>query len=263
LPGTDKPTLLKPGADLLCQVFRLAPGKPEIINYIEDFEKGIFSYTISLPILHRDTGALISTGVGGANNHEIKYKYRNTEQDGEKIKIVNPEPADQQNTLIKMATKRAYIDAVIKATGASRVFAEDVENMSWLMPERASNKQLYYIKTFFKGMKEEELFVEIGNIIGRIPNSWEDITREEATKIIDVKKNAREAGKKVEKNQENVNNAEYVCSNCNVNITQAVAAYSEKHFGKRLCTKCQKAEKEKSGNNTQADPADDPDLPWN
>ncbi len=235
ISGTDKPTLLKPGADLLCQVFRLAPGKPEIIKCIEDFEKGIFSYTISLQILHRDTGGLVSTGIGSANSQEIKYKYRNADQGGKKVKIVNPEPADQQNTLVKMAAKRAYIDGVIKATGASRMFMEDAENMSWLAPEKASSKQISYLKTLFKGMKTEDIFVEIEDILGRIPDGWEDITRDEATKIIEVKK--KEAGKR--KNPETTDSMEYVCTNCQVKITQAVATYSDRKFGKHLCVKCQ------------------------
>ena len=89
IPGTDKPTLLKPGADLLCQVFHFASSEPKIMSSIEDFEKGIFSYTVSIPILHRDTGILVSVGIGSANSYEVKYKYRYVE-DGEKVRITNP-----------------------------------------------------------------------------------------------------------------------------------------------------------------------------
>ncbi|AEE95313.1 hypothetical protein [Mahella australiensis] len=230
IPGTDKPTLLKPGAELLCQVFRLATGEPKIINSTEDFEKGILSYTISLPILHRDTGALIATGLGSANSQEVKYKYRNVEQqNGEKVKMLNPEPADQQNTLIKMAAKRAYIDGVLKATGASRMFTQDIEDMPWLEPEKASSKQINYIKMLFKGANEDESLSEISDIAGRNIKAWDEITRNEATKIIDAKKSNNEAG----------NRMTHTCSECGAKITAAEDRYSNSTFGKALCRTCQ------------------------
>lgn len=233
IPGTDKPTLLKPGAELLCQVFRLATGEPKIINSTEDFEKGILSYTISLPILHRDTGALIATGLGSANSQEVKYKYRNIEQNGEKVKMLNPEPADQQNTLIKMAAKRAYIDGVLKATGASRMFTQDIEDMPWLEPEKASSKQINYIKMLFKDMNEDESLSEISDITGRNIKAWDEITRNEATKIIDAKKS------KSEQHNESGNRMAHTCSECGVTITAAEDRYSNSTFGKALCRACQ------------------------
>jgi len=263
IPGTDKPTLLKPGAELLCQVFRLAPGEPKVINATEDFEKGILSYILMIRILHRDTGMPVAAGIGSANSYEIKYKYRNIEQDGEKIKILNPEPADQQNTLIKMAAKRAYIDGVLKATGASRMFTQDVEDMPWLTPEKASSKQISYIKSLYKGTKDEIALAEISTMIGREIKAWDDVSRNEATKIIDMKKNAQQQSKAGEKTISKTEKAEvtYLCSQCKAKITQAAATYSEKNFGRYLCVSCQKKVQKES---SQADiaPADDPDLPW-
>jgi hypothetical protein len=244
IPGTDKPTLLKPGAELLCQVFRLATGELKIINSIEDFEKGIFSYTVSMQILHRDTGALISTGIGSANSQEVKYKYRNIEQDGEKVKVLNPEPADQQNTLVKMAAKRAYIDGVLKATGASRMFTQDVEDMPWLAPEKASSRQINYIKDLLKGAKEEEMFERIGGILDRDIDDWDDITREEATKVIDALK-GQAGSKAADEHGKKKQGAKSKCEECGAEITDAVAEFSKKNFGRHLCMKCQKKQKEK------------------
>lgn len=265
IPGTDKPTLLKPGAELLCQVFRLAVGEPKIINSTEDFEKGIFSYTVSLQILHRDTGALVATGIGSANSHEVKYKYRNTiGDDGEKLKVLNPEPADQQNTLVKMAAKRAYIDGVLKATGASRMFTQDVEDMPWLTPEKASSKQISYIKSLFKGAKDETSLTEISKIVGREVKAWEEITRNEAKKVIDARKDAQsKVNEKASSKTGEKAEVTYFCSRCKDKITQSVATYSEKNHGKHLCVKCQKTAGDAPDGNIQVDPADDPDLPWN
>lgn len=244
IPGTDKPTLLKPGAELLCQIFRLATGEPKIINAIEDFDKGIFSYTISIQILHRDTGMLVATGIGSANSQEVKYKYRNVTEDGEKIKVLNPEPADQQNTLVKMAAKRAFIDGVLKATGASRMFTQDVEDMPWLTPEKASSRQINYIKSLYKNAKDETILAEISKILEHEITSWDELTRNEATKVIDTVKDASNTNNKVNNKEE----GQYTCSNCGTKITKANATYSERNFGKYLCTKCQKEAKSEPAN---------------
>lgn len=238
IPGTDKPTLLKPGGELLCQVFSLATGEPKVINSKEDFKEGIFSYTISMPIMHRNSGIVVATGLGSANSMEVKYKYRNAREGDGKVKVLNPEPADQQNTLVKMAAKRAFIDGVLKATGASRMFTQDIEDMPWLAQEKASSKQVNYMKTLFKGISDDEVFAEIEGIIERKPEGWDDIYRSEASQIIEAKKGS---GNSSSYNRgSKADNVIYTCSACKTKITQGVAAYSEKNFGEHLCQECQK-----------------------
>jgi len=41
----------------------------------------------------------------------------------------NPNPADQYNTVLKMAKKRAYVDATLSATAASDIFTQDIEEI--------------------------------------------------------------------------------------------------------------------------------------
>lgn len=184
VPGTDKPTLLKSGAELLCQVFHLAPGKPEMISCQEDYQTGILSYTIGTPIYHRETGILVAYGIGAANSKEPKYRYRRSKDDPE-IRVENPDPAAEQNTLVKMAAKRSLVDGVLKATGASRMFTQDVED--YMLPEKASSKQVNYIKSLYRGMKDEEILADVGQILGREVKAW-DITREEASQVIEARK---------------------------------------------------------------------------
>ena len=43
IPGTKKPTLLKPGAEKLCRLFSLRPSY-ELIHFITDFDKPLFHY---------------------------------------------------------------------------------------------------------------------------------------------------------------------------------------------------------------------------
>jgi len=45
-------------------------------------------------------------------------------------KMENPDPADQFNTILKMAKKRSLIDAVLTGTGASDIFTQDIEDMN-------------------------------------------------------------------------------------------------------------------------------------
>lgn len=44
-------------------------------------------------------------------------------------KVENPDIADVYNTVLKMAKKRAYVDGILSATGASDIFTQDIEDM--------------------------------------------------------------------------------------------------------------------------------------
>jgi len=240
VPGTDKPTLLKSGAELLCQIFHLAPGKVDIIQATEDFETGTFSYMVGVPVIHRETGILITYGIGAANSKEPKYRYRNVGEEGEKVKIENPDPAGQQNTLIKMAAKRAFIDAVLKATGASRMFTQDMED--FMVPEKASSKQVGYIKHLLNGTSNDEMLQKMSEILGR-EVTWDDLTREEATKVIDDLKQSKNQSTQTaaaQNKKTKQETAKFKCEDCGTDITDTVAKYSKENFGRHLCMKCQK-----------------------
>jgi predicted RNA-binding Zn-ribbon protein involved in translation (DUF1610 family) len=43
--------------------------------------------------------------------------------------VDNPDPFDVENTLVKMALKRAFIDATLRATATSGLFSQDLEDM--------------------------------------------------------------------------------------------------------------------------------------
>lgn len=45
------------------------------------------------------------------------------------VRAENQDPADQYNTVLKMAKKRALVDAVLTATAASDIFAQDLEEL--------------------------------------------------------------------------------------------------------------------------------------
>lgn len=64
-------------------------------------------------------------GIKKVNNVWQIVKF--SETSGEKVE--HPNIADVYNTIFKMAKKRAYVDAVLNATGASDMFTQDLEDM--------------------------------------------------------------------------------------------------------------------------------------
>jgi len=54
---------------------------------------------------------------------------------GEKVEHDNP--ADYYNTCLKMAKKRAHVDAILTATAASDIFTQDIEDMPEVIPGAA------------------------------------------------------------------------------------------------------------------------------
>jgi len=150
VPGTTRPTLLKSGAELLRAWAGLIPSF-EVNSLGTEFERGIFNYQIKCAL--SKNGTLVGEGLGSCNSLESKYRYRwvnernlpagldqstlvskeNTNrQTGGKwrsYRIENDTPHDLANTILKMAKKRAFVDAILTVTGASRIFTQDVEDM--------------------------------------------------------------------------------------------------------------------------------------
>ncbi|WFA10365.1 hypothetical protein [Tissierella sp. Yu-01] len=145
IPGTSKPTLLKPGAEKLLMMFGLT-SEYEFLDKIEDYDKGIFAYTMKC-ILSKN-GQKITEGVGSCNSKENKYRWRWTKEedlpagvDKESLKsktnnwgkteyqMENDEIYSQANTILKMAKKRAQVDATLTVASLSEVFTQDMEDM--------------------------------------------------------------------------------------------------------------------------------------
>ena len=75
IPGTQKPTLLKPGAEKIAKLLLLSD-QYEIVSSTEDWDKPLFRYLIKCSLVHIGTGALISEGLGECNSMEAKYRWR-------------------------------------------------------------------------------------------------------------------------------------------------------------------------------------------
>lgn len=116
IPGTSgKPTLFKPGAEKLNAIFGLAP-LIEVTNRVEDWKEGFLAYEIKVTLLNKRTRELEAEGIGSCNSRERKY--------------VKQDAANMANTILKMAKKRALVDATLSAIRASGIFTQDVEDLA-------------------------------------------------------------------------------------------------------------------------------------
>ncbi|HYL70148.1 MAG TPA: hypothetical protein VEY89_02455, partial [Candidatus Dormibacteraeota bacterium] len=145
IPGTQKNTLLKPGAEVLLTMFQIA-AEPEI-QELEDPD-GHVRYRVRTRGFHIPTGSTIGYGIGECSTAESKYAWRAavsteeydaTEYEARRIKHgyyngkptelmqVATNPSDLANTVLKMAKKRSIVDLCLTALGASDVFEQDLE----------------------------------------------------------------------------------------------------------------------------------------
>lgn len=114
IPNCDKPSLFKSGAEKLCDIFGFSK-QIEILNRVEDWDKGLFHYEVKTILKNKRTGIIEAEGIGSCNTKERKY----IKQD--RYSIIN--------TILKMAKKRAFVDAVLSATRSSGIFTQDIEEL--------------------------------------------------------------------------------------------------------------------------------------
>lgn len=161
IPGTNKPTLYKAGAEKIVVLLGLEPHFDPTRN---DLPNDHLEYMVKCT-LTKD-GNHKGEGLGSCSTRESKYRYRYAERycpdcgqstirtdrqghqyycwkklggcgrtypfgskaiEEQPLKEDNPDIADQYNTVLKMAKKRAYVDAVLTIAGVSDIFTQDLE----------------------------------------------------------------------------------------------------------------------------------------
>ncbi len=206
IPGVDKPSLLKPGAELLGMVFRLDP-QFEVAEQLREGQH--LRVTVRCTLYHIPSGARVGSGMGSCSTYESKYAYRKGQRlcpkcgsaaiikgkeeygggwlcwkknggcdakfkDGDKAiegqqvgRVPNEDLADQHNTVLKMAIKRAHVAAILYATCASDIFTQDVEDMPAenFEPPKAPAKRNG--KPPAKAAQKSELYQEMMDLMER------------------------------------------------------------------------------------------------
>jgi hypothetical protein len=202
IPGTPKPTLYKSGADKLCELYGLADIYD--IKGTIDWDKGLFDYEVccklhrgerliatgwgscsswesryrwreeplKCPNCHKPNiikgraeyggGWICWAKKGGCGAKFPEQEVRITSQP--QGKIPNPDIVDLKNTILKMAKKRAKIDATLAATRSSGLFTQDMEDAPAVpTPQGKENYQT------FKGVIDEvKTFKEAGCTVLKI-----------------------------------------------------------------------------------------------
>jgi hypothetical protein len=147
IPGTPKPTLYKPGAEVLCVAFRIAPS-----YQVEDLGDATTArFRVTCTGVHQVSGLALGSGMGECSSNEEKYKWRKiicaeefdqTPESMRRVKFgkgkndsiykqpqVRTEQADLANTVLKMACKRAHVAMTLAVTAASDMFNQDIEDL--------------------------------------------------------------------------------------------------------------------------------------
>lgn len=227
IPGTPKPTLLKPGAEKLNELYNYAPTVKDITEE-KEMTNGFYRARVEIAIIDRKTGTIVAEGVGEANSFEGRYRWRwvyekdlppginpdscvYKEYKGQhgpyrKYRIENDDMFSMWNTVLKMAKKRSLVDATLSATRSAGIFTQDAEEMEeWLKedPDETDGKR-------------------------RAPGKKDDKKNDQPAEQIFCEGEDCKDKKKV--------------------LTEAQAKYSRSKFNKALCMSCQKKAKEAAEN---------------
>lgn len=187
IPGVEKPSLLKPGAEKLEKFFFLRSKKDCILKEVKE-DGSFIRYTYRTTIFNK-SGQVVSTCEGTCNSHEKKYRFQmvfdnqatpeqkkegkleeRTSKNGKPYKcyiIEKKDFYDIENTIMKMAQKRSYVGAILEATNSSSRFTQDVEDMDpaafggYSSPKGSKSKE----KAPAKPSAKDAMYAKIKNTI--------------------------------------------------------------------------------------------------
>lgn len=167
IPGTKKPSLYKPGAEKLGFTFRLTPEFEVTLTKLERDHRE-YQVICTLRSIKSEKAWGQGVGCCSTMETKYRYReskrkcpkcdreaiikgkeefgggwlcWKKQEGCGAKFlngdesiesqiigRVENPDIADAYNTVLKMAKKRAHVDAILTATAASDIFTQDVED---------------------------------------------------------------------------------------------------------------------------------------
>lgn len=178
IPGCgDKKTLLKPGAEVLLQLHGYYP-EFDVVEHQVSKEFVRYHYRCRLFNKH---GHPVGNGEGTANSQEPKFKreqwvFENQATEEQKeigkleereskkggkynVYVFDNNPLEMDNTICKMAQKRALVASTITATRLSSEFTQDIEDMPRL--HKKEDKKGSRKRSAAKQEAEQAEFVEV------------------------------------------------------------------------------------------------------
>lgn len=156
IPGTEKPTLLQPGAQKLEEIYGFAhvfEDAEKILDWNGGGGSGFFMFRKRCVLTSRRDERYIGDGFGSCNSRESRYAWRwvfdnelpagldkatlksETKQSRKtgkpytRYRLPNEDVASLVNTIEKMACKRALVHAIIGATRSAGIFTQDAEDL--------------------------------------------------------------------------------------------------------------------------------------
>ena len=147
IPGCgERLVLLKPGAEKISVLLGLRSNF-EIVREIEDFESGFFSYMVRCSLI-TGAGETVTQGFGQCNTRERRFG--------------KGDPFFGANVALKMARKRALVDAALTVGSLSNLFTQDLEDVSTTSEIREARiseeqKRKIYACTLQAGVQEGQL----------------------------------------------------------------------------------------------------------
>jgi len=179
IPGTKKKTLFKSGAEVIALTFGI---HPEMIIVKTDLPNGHREYEVTCKMFRNSDNMALASGVGSCSSMESKYRWRNVKKFNpetkkqEESRVENPNLEDLFNTVLKMAKKRAFVDAVITATAASDFVTQDLEDFEEVIPVEPYEAEIeaiedmealkaYYETNKGKGARFDQAIMKRKNIL--------------------------------------------------------------------------------------------------
>jgi hypothetical protein len=194
IAGVPGKVLFDCGASQIIAAFGCYPGSRRILDLKNT--DGLIAVCLEVPLINRHTQQICATGVGAASTMESKNKYRwvdkpvewgidkeaisslkTKEQDSRILyRIPNPEPGELLNTLLKMASKRAEVDAAESLPGVSsalKVLLHGAKGPRGDQQERDPWKDFWGEATRL-GITEDEVHEKLAAALGHpITSVWD------------------------------------------------------------------------------------------
>lgn len=162
IPGCKKPSLWKPGAEVLFTTFHIFVDPA--IEDLSTSDEARFRVTAHA----KSASGSLGSAVGEASSDEEKYKWRemvceeewdatpenqrrtkwkNGRNGAYPVYQVRASIADCRNTVLKMAAKRASVALALQVTAASDIFTQDIEDLPAEMQDAAINGDAHPAET--------------------------------------------------------------------------------------------------------------------
>lgn len=159
--GKTQWSLNKAGAEKILAVFNCFADTKEIKE--RELGGGHFEVDVKIDVISRQSGMVVGSGIGSCNSKEKKYSYS----------AFNP--LDIKNAVIKMAKKRAVVDATLYLGCVSEYFTQDWESKEDLPPGYESEEEKSEDYTEEIRLLREELGIKKEELKSKIDGNMHDI----------------------------------------------------------------------------------------